>query len=241
MFTITLSFILCSVRGSTLISQRGLETAPSLLPAPPISPHPADDLHAPDSPTTSLISVLREQLRLLSDQSQQLNAKLVASISRHADLLDAHDSLQSEHKDLVLKADELARDKRQWEESMKTGLLVERSQITLEMQRLASGLVEEERRRGSAEERRRKVEDEVDELAASLFDQVSRFVRAVCDLNTVGGALVTEHRLGQYHGCTRTSWSYRSGGTPEVDGREPCSCRSSHAGYAGPLAIHAWT
>lgn len=79
-----------------------------------------------------------------------------------------------QHADLTKKADALAQDKRQWEESMKTGLLVERSQITLEMQRLASGLVEEERRRGSAEERRRKVEDEVDELAASLFDQVSR-------------------------------------------------------------------
>jgi hypothetical protein len=56
---------------------------------------------------------------------------------------------------------------------MNTGLLVERSQIAGEMQRLASGLVEEERRRGSAEERRAKVENEVDDLAASLFDQVS--------------------------------------------------------------------
>lgn len=55
---------------------------------------------------------------------------------------------------------------------MNTGLFVERSQIKDEMQRLAAGLVEEERRRGSAEERRQKVEEEVDELAASLFDQV---------------------------------------------------------------------
>lgn len=153
--------------------QRDLETAPDLLPAPLLSPHPADALHAPDSPTTSLIAVLRDQLRLLSDQSSELNAKLVASISKHADLLDTHEALSIQHAELSKKADGLAQDKRQWEESMKTGLLVERSQITLEMQRLASGLVEEERRRGSAEERRRKVEDEVDELAASLFDQVS--------------------------------------------------------------------
>lgn len=57
---------------------------------------------------------------------------------------------------------------------MNTGLLVERSQIKDEMQKLAAGLVEEERRRGSAETRRQKVEEEIDELAASLFDQVSR-------------------------------------------------------------------
>lgn len=134
--------------------------------------HPADALHAPDSPTTSLISSLRDQLRLLSDQSQQLNTKLVDSISRHADLLDQHEALQSNHSELETRAEGLAKDKRQWEESMKTGLLVERDAITGEMQRLAAGLVEEERRRGSAEERRRKVEDEVDELAATLFDQV---------------------------------------------------------------------
>jgi hypothetical protein len=56
---------------------------------------------------------------------------------------------------------------------MNAGVLIEGSQVREEMQRLAQGLVEEERRRGSAEEGRRKVEDEVDELAATLFDQVS--------------------------------------------------------------------
>ena len=58
---------------------------------------------------------------------------------------------------------------------MKTGLLVERSQIQDEMQRLAAGLVEEERKRGSAEERRQKVESEVDDLTAMLFDQVREY------------------------------------------------------------------
>ena len=66
----------------------------------------------------------------------------------------------------------LEHEKLSWEENMNTGLLVERSQIKEEMQKLAAGLVEEERRRGSAEERRIKVENEVDDLAASLFGQV---------------------------------------------------------------------
>ncbi|KAL7419991.1 hypothetical protein Q5752_004954 [Cryptotrichosporon argae] len=141
-----------------------------------LGPHPADALHAPDSPTTSLISSLRTQLSLLSEQSHQLNTKLVASISRHADLEDQLYALQAEHAARARTVAELERAKSQWEESMHTGLFVERSQIRDEMQRLAAGLVEEERRRGSAEEKRAQVESEVDELAATLFDQANTMV-----------------------------------------------------------------
>lgn len=137
-----------------------------------LTSHPADELHRPDSPTTSLITSLRSQLHLLSEQSHLLNTKLVASISRHADLEDQHFTLQRERDDLHAKNTELTKVKDTWEESMKTGLYVEQSQIKDEMQRLAAGLVEEERKRGSAEQRRQAVENEVDELAASLFDQV---------------------------------------------------------------------
>lgn len=157
---------------------QNLDYSITLLPEPlHLNSHPADDLHPPDSPTTELISSLRTQLSLLSLQSHQLNTKLVASISRHSDLEDAHYALQDRHKSLEEKAGELEKSKKQWEESMNTGLLVERSQIRDEMQKLAAGLVEEERRRGSAEERRWKVEGEIDALTATLFDQASRMSR----------------------------------------------------------------
>lgn len=129
--------------------------------------------HPPDSPTSSLISSLRQQLELLSDQATLLNSKLVDSISKHADLEDTIFGLQSEKDHQLRQIDELEKAKAQWEESMNTGLLVERSQIRDEMQRLAAGLVEEEKRRGTEEERRQQVESEVDQLTASLFDQVS--------------------------------------------------------------------
>lgn len=129
--------------------------------------------HPPDSPTSSLISSLRQQLELLSDQATLLNSKLVDSISKHADLEDTIFGLQSEKEQQLRQIDELEKAKAQWEESMNTGLLVERSQIRDEMQRLAAGLVEEEKRRGTEEERRQQVESEVDQLTASLFDQVS--------------------------------------------------------------------
>jgi hypothetical protein len=101
-----------------------------------------------------------------------LNTKLVASISRHADLEDQHYNLQNEHSQLKGKNEELTKAKESWENKMNTGLYVEQSQIRDEMQRLAAGLVEEERKRGSAEQRRQDVENEVDELATSLFEQV---------------------------------------------------------------------
>lgn len=110
---------------------------------------------------------------MVGQQAEMLNAKLIASISKHADLEDQVFALQTDKDDQTKKIDELARAKAQWEESMNTGLLVERSAIRDEMQRLASGLVEEERKRGTAEEMRKQVEDEVDELSATLFDQVS--------------------------------------------------------------------
>ncbi|OCF45880.1 hypothetical protein I317_00368 [Kwoniella heveanensis CBS 569] len=152
--------------------------SPISLPTDLLNPHEADSLHPPDSPTTSLISSLRAQLTLLSDQSVALNQKLIASIGRSADLEDELHDLQSRHQNLETRAKGLQGEKERWEESMNTGLLVERSQIKDEMQRLAAGLVEEERRRGSAEERREQVESEVDELTAKLFDQANTMVAA---------------------------------------------------------------
>jgi hypothetical protein len=86
-------------------------------------------------------------------------------------------NLQAERDELRGKNVELTKVKETWENSMKTGLYVEQSQIRDEMQRLAAGLVEEERKRGSAEQRRQDVENEVDELATSLFEQVSEMRR----------------------------------------------------------------
>ena len=129
-------------------------------------------LHTPESPTTALLSAFRAQIATLSDQSTALNAKLIQALSSRADLEDSNIALQAEHDSLRAQARALQEEKEKWEENMKSGLLVERAQISSEMQKLAAGLVEEERRRGSAEERRQQVENEVDDLAATLFDQV---------------------------------------------------------------------
>lgn len=130
------------------------------------------DRHAPDSPTLSLITALRSQISLLTDQSSDLNAKLIAQLDRTADLEDEIERAKASAGDQSKLIEELEAEKARWEESMNTGLLVERGTVRDEMQRLVEGLVEEERRRGSAEEGRQRVEREVDDLSATLFEQV---------------------------------------------------------------------
>ncbi|WWC67959.1 uncharacterized protein I206_101878 [Kwoniella pini CBS 10737] len=158
------------------IRKKREKPSPIILPKDLLESQEVDKLHEPESPTTSLINSLRSQLTLISDQSILLNQKLISSISKSADLEDELNELINENKKLNLKTNELKKEKENWEESMKTGLLVERSQIKDEMQKLAQGLVEEERKRGNAEEKRREVENEVDDLTAKLFDQANAMV-----------------------------------------------------------------
>jgi len=147
-----------------------MTTLPSL---PVLDPLP-EDTHAPDSPTLSLIAALRQQISLLTDQSTELNTKLIRQLERASDLednLEHKRTAEREKDDLIAK---LEVEKAQWEENMNTGLLVERGTVREEMQRLVEGLVEEEKRRGSAERGREQVEQEIDDLSATLFEQVSR-------------------------------------------------------------------
>ncbi|KAI5453398.1 hypothetical protein NCC49_005877 [Naganishia albida] len=138
------------------------------------APHP----HAPDSPTTMLITTLRDELSTLTHQSTVLNAKLLASLDRVATLEDAVYQATSAQREKEERIARLEQQKAQWEESMNTGLLVERQVVKDEMQRLVDGLVEEEKRRGSAEEGRARVEREVDDLSATLFEQANTMVAA---------------------------------------------------------------
>lgn len=132
-----------------------------------------EDTHAPDSPTLSLIAALRDQINLLTDQSTALNSKLIRSLDRVADLEDNLEHKRQAEKEKDETIDTLGREKQQWEESMKTGLLVERKTVRDEMQKLVEGMMEETARRGSAEEGRKQVEQEIDDLSATLFDEVS--------------------------------------------------------------------
>ncbi|GHJ87176.1 hypothetical protein NliqN6_3578 [Naganishia liquefaciens] len=134
--------------------------------------------HAPESPTTMLVDTLRTELSTLTDQAAVLNAKLLASLDRVATLEDAVYQRTAVEREKDAQIVELERAKAQWEESMNTGLLVERTAVKAEMQRLVEGLVEEERRRGSAEEGRARVENEVDDLSATLFEQANTMVAA---------------------------------------------------------------
>ena len=80
--------------------------------------------HGPDSPTTMLITTLRDELLTLTDQSTILNAKLLASLDRVATLEDTVYQATSAQREKEEQIRQLEKAKAQWEESMNTGLLV---------------------------------------------------------------------------------------------------------------------
>lgn len=69
------------------------------------------------------------------------------------------------------------------------------------MQRLAASLLDEQGKRDVAEEGRQKVEDEVDDLAASLFQQVSSYSVSVSSVFSNLGRCLLSRFLGQLDGC----------------------------------------
>lgn len=189
--------------------------------------------HAPDSPTLSLITALRSQISLLTDQSSDLNAKLIAQLDRTSDLEDEIERSKAASQDQSKLIEELEAEKARWEESMNTGLLVERGTVRDEMQRLVEGLVEEERRRGSAEEGRQRVEREVDDLSATLFEQVSTTALVVARCELIAAL------AGQHDGRRRTTLSCASRNADESSRGESGGSGSCDEGYASAFAIIA--
>ncbi|CDZ96854.1 Guanine nucleotide exchange factor [Phaffia rhodozyma] len=134
--------------------------------------------HEPDSPTSNLVSSLKAQLEALSEQRDMLNQKLVTSFSRMADLEDDLFQIRDTTDAQKRQIDELERERKEHLHALDTGLLVEQSNVKQEMQRLAASLMDEQGKRDLAEEGKQKVESEVDDLAASLFQQANSMVAA---------------------------------------------------------------
>ncbi|KAL7411282.1 hypothetical protein BDY24DRAFT_143498 [Mrakia frigida] len=143
---------------------------------PALEGEPAPSLHPPESPTFEMIETLKKQLEAVTDQRDMLNSKLVMSFSRVADLEDDLDHVQQMTTEQRSQIDILKYERSEHLHALDTGLLVERSNVKNELQRLAANLVEEQGKRGVAEEGRRTVENEVDDLAASLFQQANSMV-----------------------------------------------------------------
>ena len=112
----------------------------------------------------------------LRSQVTSLNTKLVSAINRMSDL---EDELSVTQNTLAVKSsrlDELSKERDQYISALDTGLLVEKSHVTSEMQRMMERVVDETAQRGKAENDRTRIEAELEELSASLFNEANKMV-----------------------------------------------------------------
>ena len=123
-----------------------------------------------------LISSLRTQIQDLFAQVSQLNSKLVKSYDRVSDLEDDLHVASANLRSSSLKISHLELERTQHLSALNTGLLVEKSHVTTELNRLMEKATEEAAQRGQAESARAAIEKELDDLSASLFDQANTMV-----------------------------------------------------------------
>ncbi|WFD19311.1 hypothetical protein MCAP1_001536 [Malassezia caprae] len=112
----------------------------------------------------------------LRSQVTGLNAKLVDSINRMSDL---EDELSVAHNRILVhttRIAELSKERDQYISAMNTGLLVEKAHVTSEMQRMMERVVEETAQRGKAESDKTRIEAELEELSAALFNEANSMV-----------------------------------------------------------------
>jgi chromosome segregation ATPase len=123
-----------------------------------------------------VIDSLRSQVQELYSQVTQLNGKLVKSYDRVSDLEDELHMSTSNLRNTTLKVSQLEVERTQHLSALNTGLLVEKSNVTAELNRLMEKATEEAAQRGQAESARHAIEKDLDDLSASLFDQANTMV-----------------------------------------------------------------
>lgn len=123
-----------------------------------------------------VISSLRGQIQDLFTQVTQLNGKLVNSYDRVSDLEDDLHVASSNLRSSSLKISQLELERTQHLSALNTGLLVEKSHVTAELNRLMEKATEEAAQRGQAESARHAIEKDLDDLSATLFGQANTMV-----------------------------------------------------------------
>ncbi|WFD40050.1 uncharacterized protein MJAP1_003032 [Malassezia japonica] len=117
-----------------------------------------------------------ERERDLRNQVTSLNAKLVMSFNRVSDL---EDDLSIAHNRILAYTTQIAELNKEREQhlfALNTGLLVEKAHVTTEMQRMMDRVLDETAQRGKAESDKTRIEAELEELSASLFNEANKMV-----------------------------------------------------------------
>lgn len=134
-------------------------------------------MSSPSQSTVILTKMQPEELEAeLRSQVSSLNTKLVAAINRMSDLEDELTVSQNSLRNNKAMVEELSKERDQYVSALSTGLLVEKSHVSSEMQRMMERVVDATAQRGKAENDRTRIEAELEELSASLFNEANKMV-----------------------------------------------------------------
>lgn len=147
-------------------------------------PHADSPSHRPKQRQNSIdkdaqemvIASLRGQVQDLFSQVSELNNKLVKSYDRVSDLEDNLHLASANVRSSSVKISQLELERTQHLSALNTGLLVEKSHVTTELNRLMEKATEEAAQRGQAESARMAIEKDLDDLSATLFGQANSMV-----------------------------------------------------------------
>ncbi|KIJ38920.1 hypothetical protein M422DRAFT_32983 [Sphaerobolus stellatus SS14] len=130
----------------------------------------------PENPQSMVIASLRSQVSDLLTQVTQLNGKLVQSYDRISDLEDNLHMTESAQRAATLKISALELERTEHLAALNTGLLVEKANVTSELNRLMERATEEAAKRGIAESAKQEIESDLDDLSAELFARANSMV-----------------------------------------------------------------
>ncbi|KAK9241106.1 hypothetical protein V1525DRAFT_393714 [Lipomyces kononenkoae] len=128
------------------------------------------------SSDTSMTMSAQEEVEILSNEVSALSTKLILAVEKQADLEDGLAATRHELEHAQARIRTLEDTQKQYIEMMEKGLLVERKDVELETRALMNKLMEESKARMKAESDRRSIEQEVEDLTRSLFEEANKMV-----------------------------------------------------------------
>ncbi|KAK9377355.1 uncharacterized protein V1513DRAFT_436135 [Lipomyces chichibuensis] len=129
-----------------------------------------------NSSGTSMQMSAQDEVEILSNEVSALSTKLILAVERQADLEDGLAATRHELEQAQARIRTLESTQKHHIEMMEKGLLVERKDVELETSTLMNKLMLESKARMKAESDRRSIEQEVEDLTRSLFEEANKMV-----------------------------------------------------------------
>ncbi|KAF3214051.1 rab guanine nucleotide exchange factor S2 [Orbilia oligospora] len=138
------------------------------------------DLHGPPSVTSEIseASTPEPAQQNLSGEVQALSDKLIKAINHQSSLEEGLEETRHELDVSKQRIKHLEAIAKEHQDMMATGVLVEKKEVEMETRQLMNKLMEESMQRGKAEKEKRHIEQDLENLTTSLFEEANKMVIA---------------------------------------------------------------